>query len=72
MQFLDIVAQVAHELSRQGRLKWPKVYLHPSCAGEAAFLQKAITSLRGELAPQPGKLISPVSAPAFKSALTDQ
>ena len=54
LQFKDILAQVMHELIKQGFLKWPKVFVHPSCGPEVPLLQKLVTELRGEVATSAG------------------
>ena len=54
LQFKDILAQVMHELIKQGFLKWPRVYVHPSCGPEVPLLQKLVIDLRGEVATSAG------------------
>ena len=54
LQFKDILAQVMHELIKQGFLKWPKVFVHPTCGPEVPLLQKLVTELRGEVATSAG------------------
>lgn len=61
LQLLDVLQEVLKDLQDKKLLRWPKVYLHPSCESEAADLKAKILRLRGEVAASAGKLFGTLS-----------
>jgi hypothetical protein len=55
LQLLEVFAQVGHELVKRGFLKWPKVYVDPSCGPELPLLQSMVLSMKGEMASSGGE-----------------
>ena len=55
LQLLEIFAQAVNELVKRGFLKWPKVYIDPSCASEVPVLQSMVPGLKGETAASSGE-----------------
>lgn len=61
VQLLDVLQEVLKDLQDKKLLRWPKIYLHPSCESEAADLKAKIIRLRGEVAASAGKLFGILS-----------
>jgi len=55
LQLLEIFAQVVRDLVKLDFLKWPKVYVDPSCASEVPLLQSMVRGMKGETVAASGK-----------------
>ena len=69
LQLLEVFAQVVHELVKRGFLKWPKVYVDPSCGPELPLLQSMVLSMKGEMAASSSK--TPTATPLPGSAVVE-
>lgn len=51
LQNLEFLSQIRRELQREGYVKTPKVFIHPSCSGDMPRLQRIVDLMGGELMP---------------------
>ena len=51
VQHVEFLSQIRRELQREGYIKTPKVFIHPSCSGDMPRLQRIIDQMGGELMP---------------------